>query len=90
MRSAVVAMLAAFVLLASAPVYADGKPTAAEVTDGATLKAFVEGAKEVCLPIRMDVNSANPGSSAAHAGESPAGRSAFPDRHLRHRRQPTR
>ena len=43
MRNVVVA---AFVVLASAPVYADGRTTAGEVTDRPTLKAFVETAKE--------------------------------------------
>ncbi len=46
MRRVTVATLTAFVLLASAPVYADAKPTASEVTDRPTLKAFVESAKE--------------------------------------------
>ena len=46
MRNAVVTTLAALVVLASAPVYADGRTTAGEVTDRPTLKAFVEAAKE--------------------------------------------
>ena len=40
------AIFAAFVLLTSPPVYADSGPTAGEVTDRPTLKAFVEKAKD--------------------------------------------
>lgn len=45
MRSRAVAMFAAFVMLAGAPVWADDRITAKEVTDRHTLKAFVESAK---------------------------------------------
>ena len=43
--NAVVTMLAGLILLASAPAQAEGNGTAAEVTDRATLKAFVEKAR---------------------------------------------
>ena len=43
--NAVVTMLAGLILLASAPAQAQGNGTAAEVTDRATLKAFVEKAR---------------------------------------------
>ena len=46
MRSAAVATLAAFVLLASSSVSADDRITAIEVTDRPTLRAFIEGAKD--------------------------------------------
>ncbi|MCY4498040.1 MAG: hypothetical protein OXC14_12215 [Rhodospirillaceae bacterium] len=46
MKKAVLATLAAVVLLASAPGHAEDRTAANAVKDRATLKAFVEGARD--------------------------------------------